>query len=226
MHVVGRAISGGPVYLTDRIGQQNAKAIMSLIYSDGKILRADVPSKVTEDCLFNVHDAKPLKVFSTANGADLLAVFNPADTNEVKGSFKVSDVKGLTGTTFVVYEHFTKTMQLVHQEQEIPVTLKKFGSSYYNIVAVENGVAVFGLIDKLNATKAVSDLKSTSSQVSFSLYEGGDVLIYSTRHPKSVFVNDKVFTGIHFKNNRLILNLKPENKSLKINVMFKNSPMF
>jgi hypothetical protein len=220
VHVVGRAISGGPVYLTDKTGQQNVKAIMSLIYSDGKILRADVPGKVTEDCLFNVQDAKPLKVFSFANGAGLLAIINPADTNEVKGSFKVTDVKGLNGTTFVVYEHFTKTMQLVHREQGIPVTLKKFGSSYYNIVAVENGVAVIGLIDKLNAPKAVSDIKYTSSKVSFSLYEGGDVLIYSDKHPKSVFVNDKMFTSFHFENNKLILSLKPESKNLKIKVMF------
>lgn len=220
VHLVGRAISGGPVYLTDNIGQQNVKAIMSLVYSDGKILRADVPGKVTEDCLFNVQDAKPLKVFSIANGAGLLAVINPADTNDVKGSFNVSDIKGLAGTKFIVYEHFTKTMQLAQREQEIPIELKKFGTLYYNIVAVKNGVAVIGLIDKLNAPKAVSDLKSISSQVSFSLYEGGDVLIYSTRHPKSVFVNDKMFTGFHFENERLILNLKPENKTLKIKVMF------
>jgi hypothetical protein len=111
-------------------------------------------------------------------------------------------------------------MQLVHREQGIPVTLKKFGSSYYNIVAVENGVAVIGLIDKLNAPKAVSDIKYTSSKVSFSLYEGGDVLIYSDKHPKSVFVNDKMFTSFHFENNKLILSLKPESKNLKIKVMF------
>jgi raffinose synthase len=220
VHLVGRAISGGPVYLTDRIGQQNVKAIMSLIFSDGKILRADVPGKVTEDCLFNVQDSKPLKVFSFANGAGLLAVINPADTNEVKGSFKVSDIKGLTGTNFVVYEHFNKMMLLAQREQEIPIGLKKFGSLYYNIVAVKNGVAVIGLIDKLNAPKAVSDQKSTSSQVSFSLYEGGDVLIYSSKQPKSVFVNDSPFTDYHFENDRLILNLKPENKTLKIKVIF------
>ena len=220
VHVVGRAISGGPVYLTDKTGQQNMKSIMSLIYSDGKILRADVPGKVTEDCLFNIQDAKPLKVFSFANGAGLLAIINPADTNEVKGSFKVTDVKGLTGTTFVVYEHFTKTIQVAQREQNIPIQLKKFGSLYYNIVAIENGIAVIGLIDKLNAPKAVSDLKLTSSQVSFTLYEGGDVLIYCIRKPKSIFVNDKVFTGFHFENNRLILNLKPENKLLIIKVMF------
>ena len=193
---------------------------MSLIYSDDKILRADVPGKVTKDCLFNVQDAKPLKIFSFANGAGLLAIINPADTNEVKGSFKVSDVNGLTGSTLVVYKHFTKTMQLIQGEQEIPVTLKKFGSSYYNIVSVENGVAVIGLIDKLNAPKAVSDIESTSSQVSFLLYEGGDVLIYSTRHPKSVFVNDNLFIGYQFENKRLILHLKPENKSLEIKVLF------
>jgi raffinose synthase len=220
VHVVGRAISGGPVYLTDKSGEQNEKAIMSLIYSDGKVLRSDVPGKVTEDCLFNVQDARLLKVFSFANGAGLLAIINPADTNEVKGSFKVTVVKGLSGTAFIVYEHFTKTMQLIDRKQEIPVTLKKFGSSYYNIVAVENGVAIIGLIDKLNAPKAVSNIESTTSKVSFSLYEGGDVLIYCSRHPKSVFVNEKVFSDFHYENNRLNLNLKPENKTLKIEVVF------
>jgi hypothetical protein len=44
-------------------------------------------------------------------------------------------------------------MQVAQREQNIPIQLKKFGSSYYNIVAIENGVAVIGLIDKLNALK-------------------------------------------------------------------------
>ena len=220
VHAVARAISGGPIYLTDKIGEQNAKVIMSLIYSDGKILRADVPGKVTEDCLFNVQDAKPLKVFSFANGAGLLAVINPADADDVKGSFRVSDVQGLKGAEFAVYNHYTKTLQIAQYKQEIPLQLKKYGSAYYNIVPIKNGVAVIGLLNKLNAPKAVSELKSTASQVSFSLYEGGDMLIYCNKHPKLITVNNKVFTNFTFENNRLILKLNKKFKSPKIKILF------
>jgi raffinose synthase len=220
VHLVARAISGGPVYLTDKIGQQKTKEIMSLVYSDGKILRADVPGKVTEDCLFNVQDAKPLKVFSFANGAGLLAVINPADADDVKGKFKVSDVKGLQGTKFAVYEHSAQTIQIAQREQVITLNLKKYGSAYYNIVPVKYGVAVIGLLNKLNAPKAVSELKSTATQVSFSLYEGGDVLVYSSKRPKSVLVNNKAFTDYSFDDTKLILKINQEFKSPKIKVLF------
>lgn len=216
VHLVARAISGGPVYLTDKIGEQKSKEIMSLVYSDGKILRADVPGKVTEDCLFNVQDAKPLKVFSFANKAGLLAVINPADAEDVKGSFKVSDVKGLQGTKFAVYEHSSQTMQIVRREEVIPLDLKKFGSAYYNIVPVKNDVAVIGLLNKLNATKAVSDLKSKVTQISFSLYEGGDVLIYSAKQPKAVLVNNKIFNNYTYTSCKLVLKLKEESKNQSI----------
>ena len=220
VHIVGGAISGGPVYLTDKIGEQNTKEIMSLIYSDGKILRADVPGKVTEDCLFNVQDAKPLKVFSFANGTGLLAVINPADAHEVKGSFKVSNVKGLQGDKFIVYEHYAKTIEIAQREQEIPLVLKKFGSAYYNIIPIKNGVAVVGLLNKLNAHKAVTELKSTASQVDFTLYEGGDVLIYSAKKPKSISVNRKDFTDFTFEKNKLILKLNHKDKLIKIKALF------
>jgi len=220
VHLVARAISGGPVYLTDKIGEQKSKEIMSLVYSDGKILRADVPGKVTEDCLFNVQDSKPLKVFSFANGAGLLAVINPADADDVKGSFKVLDVKGLQGTKFVVYDHSSQTIQIAQREQEIPLNLKKYGSAYYNIVPVKNGVAVIGLVSKLNAPKAVSELQSTASQVSFSLYEGGDVLVYSAKCPKSILVNNKPFTDYTFASNKLMLKLNYIDKLLKIKISF------
>ena len=126
----------------------------------------------------------------------------------------------MKGAEFAVYNHYTKTLQIAQYKQEIPLQLKKYGSAYYNIVPIKNGVAVIGLLNKLNAPKAVSELKSTASQVSFSLYEGGDMLIYCNKHPKLITVNNKVFTNFTFENNRLILKLNKKFKSPKIKILF------
>jgi hypothetical protein len=42
-----------------------------------------------------------------------------ACTNLVKGSFKVSDIQGIKGEQFVVYEHFSKEVKVVSINEPI-----------------------------------------------------------------------------------------------------------
>ena len=80
---VARAVSGGPIYITDEPDKVNDNLVRKLALPDGTILRPDVPALPTEDCLFKdpYNEPYPLKLFTkvTVNGVGeygILAVFN------------------------------------------------------------------------------------------------------------------------------------------------------
>jgi raffinose synthase len=207
-HAIARAISGGPVYVTDLPGKQNFEVLRPLVYADGRIIRADVPGRLTTDCLFQVQDAKPLKAFSFANHAGLLAIWNAADTNLVKGTFKVSDIQGIKGEQFVVYENFSKEVKVVSIIEPIAIELERLKYSYYNIVPIERGVANIGLTNKYNAPKTIEEQTITEKGVSIKLHEGGMFSAYLPKMPTKVLINNVPVTNFKFENNWFQLSIE------------------
>lgn len=53
MHAAARAISGGPVYVSDSPGNHDADLLARLVLPNGGILRAQIPARPTVDCLFS-----------------------------------------------------------------------------------------------------------------------------------------------------------------------------
>lgn len=52
-HGSARAISGGPVYVSDAPGKHNFELLRKLVLPDGSILRPRLPGRPTKDCLFS-----------------------------------------------------------------------------------------------------------------------------------------------------------------------------
>ena len=80
MHAASRAISGGPVYVSDSPGKHNVDILQRLVLPSGKVLKCVQPARPTVDCLFmNVMEdgVSALKVFSrNAHGGGVVGVFN------------------------------------------------------------------------------------------------------------------------------------------------------
>ncbi|KAK4404152.1 putative galactinol--sucrose galactosyltransferase 6 [Sesamum angolense] len=51
-HGSARAISGGPIYVSDEPGKHDFDILRKLVLPDGSILRARLPGRPTKDCLF------------------------------------------------------------------------------------------------------------------------------------------------------------------------------
>ncbi|KAG9458067.1 hypothetical protein H6P81_002575 [Aristolochia fimbriata] len=51
-HASARAISGGPIYVSDAPGKHNFEVLKKLVLPDGSVLRARLPGRPTKDCLF------------------------------------------------------------------------------------------------------------------------------------------------------------------------------
>lgn len=197
-HAVARAISGGPIYITDIPGKQNYDIIQALTTRDGRILRTDVPALPTEDCLFQITDSMPFKLFSKVDNTGLLAVFNAADAEEVAGILKPSDIKGIDGELFLVYEHFTGTYKILKRNESMPVKLKRMQVSLYYIVPMKEGAAMVGLVKKYNAPRTIVNTEISKANVKVLCREEGKFVGYLPSAPKNVSVNGKAISSEHF----------------------------
>ncbi|XP_010493135.1 PREDICTED: probable galactinol--sucrose galactosyltransferase 6 [Camelina sativa] len=81
-HASARAISGGPIYVSDAPGKHNFELLRKLVLPDGSILRCRLPGRPTRDCLF----ADP-----TRDGVSLLKIWN---MNKYTGVLGVYNCQG------------------------------------------------------------------------------------------------------------------------------------
>ncbi|KAK7354018.1 hypothetical protein VNO80_19474 [Phaseolus coccineus] len=78
-HAASRAISGGPIYVSDCVGNHNFKLLKSLSLPDGSILRCQHYALPTRDSLFEdpLHDGKTmLKIWNLNKHTGVLGLFN------------------------------------------------------------------------------------------------------------------------------------------------------
>lgn len=78
-HAASRAISGGPIYVSDSVGQHNFELLKSLVLPDGSILRCDYYALPSRDCLFEnpLHDGKTmLKIWNLNKYTGVVGAFN------------------------------------------------------------------------------------------------------------------------------------------------------
>lgn len=66
-HAASRAISGGPIYVSDKVGKHDFNLLKTLVLPDGSLLRCDYYALPTRDCLFE----NPLH-----NGKTMLKIWN------------------------------------------------------------------------------------------------------------------------------------------------------
>ncbi|KAJ4958954.1 hypothetical protein NE237_026065 [Protea cynaroides] len=103
-HGSARAISGGPVYVSDGPGKHNFDLLKKLVLPDGSILRARLPGRPTKDCLFSdpARDGiSLLKIWNMNKYTGVLGVYNCQgaawSSVEKKNIFHPTGTDGLTG---------------------------------------------------------------------------------------------------------------------------------
>ncbi len=78
-HAVARAISGGPVYVSDKPGRHDFSVLRKLVLPNGRILRAMQPARPTLDCLFTdvtSDELTSLKLWTLNRFSAVLGVFH------------------------------------------------------------------------------------------------------------------------------------------------------
>lgn len=182
-----RAISGGPIYVSDQLYRSNREILMPLITDDGKILRCDRPAFPTADCLTEdpTESGKIFKLQNVCDDSGVIAVFNINKINsEVCGTISPSDINGLSGDEFAVYEHFSKTLHILKKDEKLDITLKDINEfKLFVVVPIENGFAAIGRTDKFISPKTVKGVYNNNIKLTepgeYAYVENGKLVIKS-----------------------------------------------
>ncbi|KAH1097572.1 hypothetical protein J1N35_014493 [Gossypium stocksii] len=92
LHAASRALSGGPIYVSDSVGKYNFNLLRKVALPDGSILRCEHYALPTRDCLFEdpLHDSKTaLKIWNLNKFSGVLGIFNCQGGGWCPGSRKI-----------------------------------------------------------------------------------------------------------------------------------------
>ncbi|KAF8393158.1 hypothetical protein HHK36_021399 [Tetracentron sinense] len=103
-HASARAISGGPIYVSDAPGKHNFELLRKLVLPDGSVLRPRLPGRPTRDCLFSdpARDGVSLlKIWNMNKYTGVLGVYNCQgaawSSMERKNMYHQTGAEALTG---------------------------------------------------------------------------------------------------------------------------------
>lgn len=201
---ITKAMSGGPIYLSDDPKDFNKEIIMPLCYNDGLLIRPEAPAvplpeSVFSDALYeNQHIYKviaPLK-----NGACAIVAYNLAvdDKATPTGKITLSDYTYANAMIqpfeemwqipeegLVVYDWKEKSGKKLTDEG-VDVSIEGFGHQLFLVCPVTNGWAVIGLEDKFLGPSTIEAVKTERNTLEVTLHETGNMVLYSENGiPKS-----------------------------------------
>ncbi|OMO57745.1 Raffinose synthase [Corchorus olitorius] len=163
-HASARAISGGPLYVSDAPRRHNFELLKKLVLPDGSILRARLPGRPTRDCLFTdpARDGVSLlKIWNMNKFTGVLGVYNcqGAAWNSAarKNTFHQTKTESLTGHVkgrdvhliaeasvdpdwtgdCAVYSHRTGELITLPYNATLPVSLKVLEHEIFTVTPVK-----------------------------------------------------------------------------------------
>jgi raffinose synthase len=194
-HAAGRAVSGGPVYISDKPEAHDFELLRKLAFRNGRVLRAQLPGRPTLDCL--MHDPLSedviLKVFNLNLGAGVLAAFNCRSGEgapQLTGSFSPADIPGLVGDQFAVFAHQRHQLRRMSKDATWDLTLAPLDWEIFSAVPLDGAFAPIGLANMLNSGGAITAKGwTTPTCYHVSLCGGGHFLAWSKTEPLRVLAN-------------------------------------
>lgn len=163
-----RAISGGPVYVSDKIGATDSTYIRPLVNGD-EILRCDSgPARPTADCLFRGSKTSraPLKLYNKAGNNYAVAAFGFQSHSPC--TLTMADIPGMNGE-YLAYDFFAGSYFLFDDKTEISFELQNLSCALFHFYPIHHGHALIGNPEKYmgcadSVTRDVSVAEMTEIQ--------------------------------------------------------------
>lgn len=182
-----RAISGGPVYVSDKLNRSRKEIFSPLATEDGRVLRCDRPCTPTADCITvdPTTSGYALKLQNIANDCGVMALLNLDVANApVKATVSPSMIKGLSQGEYAVYEHFSGTLGIMdHSESFDTLVMNSDDLRLYIFVPVVDGFAAIGRVDKFISPKTIECVNGRDIKLiengRFAYYADGEFCIES-----------------------------------------------
>jgi raffinose synthase len=192
-HAAGRAVSGGPVYVSDKPGEHDFELLRKLVCSDGTVLLADGPGLPTADtlCVDPTRERVALKIWNRSGVIGIVGVFHAlysgGRAEAIAGVLRARDVPGLPGEQFACYAHGAGRLEELDATRELPFRLAEGQFEIFWIAPIDRGWAPLGLAGKLNGPAAITSVERPSIGVcTLTLRDVGEFVAYSQERPQSV----------------------------------------
>lgn len=186
-----RALSGGPVYVSDGLRVTKPAEIWPLIASDGRVLRCDDVGTPTPDWLLEDPCATPraFKIRNRAAHAHVIGVFNLCGGGvTVPGRVTRADVGLESDAEVVVWSHRQRAGRRLPTSAALELELGPLGHDVITLVQPTLGFVPVGIVGKLIAPKTVCRFEHGRQQSFIELLEPGELVVYSEKWPARVTV--------------------------------------
>ncbi len=198
-HAASRAICGGPIYVSDKVGVHNFDVIKALITDDGYTIRSLDIAKPTLDCLFlDISSTKaPFKIFNKNIAGGVIGVFSSVsdDNGDIKTTeVNAKDICGFSDGEYAVYSYKNKCATVENGSFNVSVKPKDF--DILTFAPIKDGFAIIGAVNKYNSGAVIRDIKKDGKNYSADITTSGEILIYSKNAPKTVTLNGEVINEV------------------------------
>jgi len=200
---VSKAVSGGPVYLSDAPTEFDPDAVNPLCYTDGKLLRPLAPAAPLPDSVFldPYRNPVPYRVIAPlANGSAAIVVYNIKHANEAAtftASVSPADYthanamiqpypgkRKIPAEGLILYDWYAEKAQLL--EKSYTFDLTGLEDRLIQLSPIVEGWAVIGRADKYLAAAAVRILEINENSITIKMIEPGPLTIWTGQGlPKS-----------------------------------------
>lgn len=192
-HAVSRAISGGPIYISDVPWEGiNTGLVTRLCLRDGTALRPDDPALPTRDTIFSdpYTEPVPLKAFTRAGDVGVVAAFNlNRDGAEETARVSPGDAEMEGEGEYAVYAYLADELRVVGRDESVERTLKELDCELFIISPIKEGFAPIGLIDVFMAPKGASSVDAQDGEVGVTLRQGGTFAAYLRERDVEIYAD-------------------------------------
>ena len=171
------SMSGGPIYISDKLNRSVKDTIMPTIYSDGKIIRMNTPAKPTVDCLFSDPRTgqSAYKLFNRHYGSGVLAVFNLTESQSaVTTTIGAKDMLLDQNKEYSVYDWRNMSAVQISGNDSFEISVSNLDDyRLYIFTPIENDIAVIGLCEKYMSVATYS-----FNNGRLKVFDDGEVTVY------------------------------------------------
>lgn len=219
-HALLRAISGGPVYVSDRVGETDADVLRPLACRDGRLLMMDRSAKPTADCIFrDPRQDGVLKLHNACLWGGGMAVYNLTDTAQAF-SFTAADIPELDGSQpHWAYDWFARKAVRLDPGARFEATVEAGGYGWYPVLPAGHRAAPLGLVQKYVGFAAVETVQETDAATLFVVREQGPLGWLAEDRPRCVTVNAVDCTDLVRQDDALFTLPLPENSGKAVVVL-------
>jgi hypothetical protein len=190
-----KAISGGPIYLSDHPRNFDKERIAPLCFRDGRLLRPLAPAVPLPDSIFadTYDEAAPLRVIAPLpHACAAVAIYNLTDPEQpVRAHLAAEDYLHagamlqyapsewtMPEEGLVAYDVKTGQATRLEPGRSLELLLPNFGDQFFVLCPIVNGVAVIGRPDKYLPPCGISSIERHADEIICTQYEPSQILFW------------------------------------------------